>query len=322
MPEKISYNYSPEALIIQFQLIKSQLHYDFSKLNTHCLLIIDAALLRRRNNEPSLLTELKKREVIKVPVAPKYLTNEFSPWLIPLNLSLEEDAKIFNESINLALQEIDPEYIRQGKGRLISGWFASHDSPQATALHLGKSAIQAQKNKDVLLRYYDPAVAMLLCTVLDNWQKQRLLGPVIRWSSVDGDGQLSTRTGMEQQSFRLSHSISLSPDNWRDIELITITNFVLREYRLANINSARQSETQVFQTILPALRRAAEYRFQNRDDLIAFATHALTVSPEFDRHPEISRRLAFRDANQKISYREAIATVTETHWENIRTGGQ
>lgn len=322
MTSMVNYDYSSQAFQKQHQLIMDQLHRDYLCLNTHCILIIDSALLRQQNNEPPLITAIKNMEKIIVPVAPDYLTDEFCPWLIPLDLLLPESLKILEESINQALYEIEPERIKKGNGRLISGWIASNASPEETALHLGKNAIQKNNNKKTLLRYYDPAVATLLWSILDSWQQQRLLGPVINWYSIDGDGQLIKRKGLEQQLLQMSHSISLSPDNWRHIEIITIINFVLREYRLNNMKSTRLSEAQVFKTVLPALTRALDYPFQNRDDLIAYGMHALTVSPEFDLHSDISRLLKFQRVNKFPSYREAISTVSETHWEKIHLDGQ
>jgi len=282
--------------------------------------MIDAAILRRRNMKPEIIDVLESRDVIKVPVAPEYLTDDFFPWLIPLDLSLRSDVQILEESLNLAFHEIKPQKIKRGEGRLISGWLASNTSLEKMALHLGKSALQDNDGKNILLRYYDPAVAPLLWNILDSWQQRRLLGPVTNWYSIDGDGQIIKRAGLEQQVIRLSHTVSLSPQNWQDIKLIAIVNAILCEYRLAYTDSSRVSELTIMTTVLPALRRARDYSFQSKDDLVAYGMHALTVSPEFDRHPYISRILASQRSKQNTSYLSAIASLSEIDWENIRSG--
>lgn len=320
MTATISYDYSSQAQQEQHQSIKAQLLDHFLRLNVRCILVIDAAILRRRNNKPELLDALESREIIKAPIAQQYLTDEFFPWLVPLDLSLPEDAQLFDESINLALNEIEPQQIKKGSGRLISGWLASNGSPEETALHIGESALQSNNEKDILLRYYDPAVAPLLWDILDSWQQQRLLGPVTSWYSVGGDGQLIRRAGLEQQTFQMSYSVSLSPEVWRDIGLIGVINSILCDYRLNNANAPRLDELSVFQTIMPALKRARDYPFKSKDDLMTYGMHALTISPDFDRHPDISRLLEFQRSMENSSYLNAISTVSDMHWENIRTG--
>lgn len=321
MGTTVTYDYSSLASKNQFKTIEAELLQKFSQLNTCCLLLIDAALLRRQNNEISLITALEKRDKTKIQTSPNYLTEDFSPWLVSLDLSVNEDIEIFELSIIQALEEIKPESIKRGKGRLVCGWLASHATTQITAFHLGKSATQINNDKNILLRYYDPAVATLLWSMLDNWQQQRILGPVTHWYSLDGDGQLYKRTGQEQQIVRLSYSISLNPENWRNIELITIINFILCNYRQTNQNTQRLKETYIFQIILPALRRATALSFNDREDLVAFGTHALNVSPEFDRHPLISRLLEIELSKQKPCYRQAVAALSETDWDQIRTRG-
>lgn len=319
MTATISYNYSLQKRLEQHQLIKEQLLHHFLRLGIRCILMIDVAVLRRRNKSEFFDT-LNVQSLIKVPVAPQYLTDEFFPCLISLDLSLPGDVQIFDESISQALSEIEPQQIKNGSGRLISGWLASNASAEETALHIGKSALQSNNEKDILLRYYDPAVALLLWGILDSWQKQRLMGPVTGWLTVDGDGQLIKRTGLEQQTVQMSYSISLSPECWRDIKLITAINSILCDYRQENINELRLGELSVLQKVLPALKRASNYSFWKKSDLTAYGMHALTISSDFDLHPDILRRLKIECSKQEPSYLDAIAPVSETLWEKIRTG--
>lgn len=320
MTTAISYNYSTQMQHEQHQSIKVYLIQQFLRLNIHCTLMVDAAILRRRNMKPEIVNVLERLKMVKVPVAPDYLTDDFFPWLIPLNLGLPDDVQILDESVRLALHEINPQKIKRGEGRLISGWLASNSSIDKIALHLGKSALQCNDGKNILLRYYDPAVAPLLWNVLDNWQQRRLLGPVTNWFSIDGDGQIIKRATIGQQVLQLSHSISLSPEEWESIKMIAIVNAILCEYRLTHINKSRLDELTVMKNVLPALRRAGEYSFQSKGDLIAYGMHALTISPEFDRHPHISRLLVSQRSKKNASYLNAVASVSESDWEKIRLG--
>lgn len=316
----ISYDYSTQMQHEQYQLIRAFLIEQFLRLNIHCVLIIDAAILRRRNIKPEIVNALERRRVVKVRVAPEYLTEDFFPWLVELDLTQSDDVQILDESVKLALHEIKPQNIKRGEGRLISGWLASNASTDKIALHFGKSALQKNDGKNVLLRYYDPAVAPFLWNVLDSWQQRRLLGPVTHWFSIDGDGQIIKRTGVEQQGCYLSYSVSISPESWKDIKYIAIVNAILCEYRLTCTNASRFDELTVMIKILPALKRAGEYSFQCKDDLVAFGMHALTVSPEFYLHPHISQLLVSHRAKKNTSYLNAVASVSESDWENIRLG--
>lgn len=313
----VSYNYTGQALLDQIKKISGRLDAAFMQKKL-CLLMIDAAILRLRHENDLLYANILARENTFVPIAPRYLPQEFEPRLIPLDLSIVDDRSLLDVSVELAINEIHPERIRQGRGRLICGWLSCAASPKDVALHLGKSAIQEKNGRDILLRFYDPAVAPLLWAILDDWQRQRLLGPVESWYSVDGDGQWFQKIGEREQSIRLSYSLSLSPDNWLDIHFISIVNRIICDYRNSHMNDARLSELQVFQCVIPALRRAWAFPFQNSEDLVLYGTHALLVFPNFDEHKDIVRMFKIGREEGKKNYREMIADLTERQWERIR----
>lgn len=316
----IDYDYSSLASQSQYKVIREELRQRFSSKDNKCVLMVDAALLRQRTDEQEFISELDRRQVLRVPVASQYLTDEFFPWLVALDLSSFEDIDLFDKSIKLALNEIEPQKIQNGCGRLICGWLSIYGALEDASIHLGKTALQRKKDKDILIRYYDPAVATLFWKVLDDWQRQRLLGTITNWYSIDGDGQLTHRSGLVQQYAQLSFSLSLSPESWQNIDMIVIVNLILREYRKDNIDKTRLSEVQVFDAVLPALRRAQQYMFKNKEDLVTYGLHALNVSPDFDCHPEISRLLTMQRAQPDRSYRDAISSVSSKQWAHIQAG--
>ncbi|MTH48801.1 DUF4123 domain-containing protein [Intestinirhabdus alba] len=314
----VSYSYAGQNLQEQTETISSRLGERFLSKDLTCLLMIDTAILRLRDKESLLCRQISARESICVPVVPQYLSAAFQPKLVPLNLSVMEDRQLLEMSVESAFDEIHPEKIKQGQGRLICGWLSYSTTPENVAVHLGKSAMQEREGKDILLRFYDPAVSLPLWAILDDWQRQRLLGPVTAWYSVDGDGQWVQRTGISSQQIRLSWSLSLSPQNWLDIHFIGIVNRILCEYRNLHLNEMRLSELQVFQSVLPALRRAWQFPFRNPDDLILYGTHALMISPNFDEHAIIVRILQISRVERKNSYREIVADLTEQQWCRIK----
>lgn len=318
MKASVNYNYAEDILRLNIKNTKQQLHNNFFAKKQLCILMIDAAIVRFRQQEQSLYAPLLAREFIRVPVAPRYLSAEFEPRLIPLDLSIADDVLLLEMSAELACNEIHPQRINQGYGRLICGWLSCSTSPEALALHLAKCALQERAGQDTLLRFYDPAVALPLWSLLDNWQQQRLFGPLAAWFSIDGDGQWIQRKGAEQQNIRLSYSLSLSDDNWRDIQFIGIVNRIMCQYRHSHINESRFSERQVFNRIIPALRRAWAFPFHQPQDLALYGTHALTISPVFDRHIYLLQALQKGPMECNKTYRERVAILSEQQWQRIK----
>lgn len=136
--------------------------------------MIDTAIIRLRNKDSSFYDKIKSRDVVRVPVATRYLSAEFEPCLVSLDLSLPADCNILHESIMQALKEIEPNEILLGKGRMICGWLTCAENIINLAAYLGKVAIQQCDGKDVLLRYYDPAIIISFLHP-DDWQQRRLL---------------------------------------------------------------------------------------------------------------------------------------------------
>lgn len=216
-----------------------------------------------------------------MPVANRYLTSEFEPCLVSLDLSLPEDCKILHESIMQALKEIEPNEILLGKGRMICGWLTCEDGIINLAAYTGKVAIQQRDGKDVLLRYYDPAVMISLFSILDDWQQRRLLGPVEVWSFIDGDGQFINKINQSDNQLRLSYTLSLSAGNWRDINFVGIKNRIICNYRLAHLSNERFSESTVFKLLQQSLKRAEMCTFYDEEDLIKWGSMQLMLLRSF-----------------------------------------
>ncbi len=315
----ITYDYSLQAMQNQGDYIGEEIFNRFRTLNRNCILMIDAAIIRLRNQDSSFYNKIIDRGVVRVPVANRYLTSEFEPCLVSLDLSLAEDCKILHESIMQALKEIEPTEILLGKGRMICGWLTCEEDIINIAAYLGKVAIQQRDGKDVLLRYYDPAIMISLLSILDDWQQQRLLGPVEVWSFIDGDGQLINKINQSDNQLRLSYTLSLSAGNWRDIDFIGIKNRIICNYRLAHLSSERFSESSVFNLLQQSLKRAGMCAFDDEEDLIKWGECSINIAPEFYNHGTIKRLLEINSLSGKKKFIQIISHVTEQQWNEIRT---
>lgn len=276
----ITYDYSLQAMQNQGD-IGEEIFDRFRTLNRNCILMIDAAIIRLRNQSSSFYNQIIDRGVVRVPVANRYLTSEFEPCLVSLDLSLPEDCKILHESIMQALKEIEPNEILLGKGRMICGWLTCEEDIINLAAYPGEVAIQQRDGKDVLLRYYDPAIMISLLSILDDWQQRRLLGPVEVWSFIDGDGQFINKINQSDNQPRLSYTLSLSAGNWRDIHFVGIKNRIICNYRLAHLSSERFSESAVFKLLQQSLKRAEMCAFTNEEELIKWGSVQLILLRSF-----------------------------------------
>ncbi|HBC9557884.1 TPA: hypothetical protein KFM62_005215, partial [Escherichia coli] len=77
----ITYDYSLQAMQKQGGYIGEQIFNSFRTLNRNCILMIDTAIIRLRNKESSFYNEITNRDVVRVPVATRYLSSEFEPCL-------------------------------------------------------------------------------------------------------------------------------------------------------------------------------------------------------------------------------------------------
>ncbi|HCW3069723.1 TPA: DUF4123 domain-containing protein, partial [Citrobacter freundii] len=266
----------------------------------------------------SFYNEITNRDVVRVPVATRYLSSEFEPCLVSLDLSLPEDCKLLQESIMQSLQEIEPNEILLGKGRMVCGWLSCEENIVNLADYLGKVAIQQHDGKDVLLRYYDPAIMISLLSILDDWQQRRLLGPIEVWSFIDGDGQFINKINQSENQLRLSYTLSLSSDNWRDINFAGIKNRVICNYRLANLSRERFSEPAVFKLLKQSLKRAVLYTFSDQEDLIKWGECSINVAPEFYNHGFIKNLLEINSLSERGKFTQIISHITEQQWNEIR----
>lgn len=313
----ITYDYSIQAMQNQLDYIGEKIFNRFRTLNRTCILMIDAAIIRLRSQDSSFYNQIIDRGVVRIPVANRYLTSEFEPCLVSLDLSLPDDCKILHESIIQALKELEPNEILLGKGRMICGWLTCVEDILNLAAYLGKVAIQQRDGKDVLLRYYDPAIMISLFSILDDWQQQRLLGPVEVWSFIDGDGQFINKINQSDNQPRLSYTLSLSAENWRDIDFIGIKNRIICNYRLAHLSNERFSESAVFKLLQQSLKRAELYTFSDKEDLIRWGECSINIAPEFYNHSFIKRLLEINSLSEKRNFTQIISHVTEQQWNEI-----
>ena len=156
-----------------------------------------------------------------------------------------------------------------------------------------------------ILRFHDPRVFAHLRWILKPEQQGALMGPVTRWSYLDGTGGWVTMEGAKapNDDFALTHG------QYKQVERIELIERALQALR--GNGAAIKPDTP---SLLDAQLAKGETYGLSGADLLAFALHGTVVSPYFDRHPRVRTVL---QAPEQHPYAETVARWTQADWEAI-----
>jgi hypothetical protein len=326
-----------EAVLARAETVHRQFAaYAADKPYAQCILMLDPAL-RDATNEAVFYERLQQfRQSAErgdnfPPILWKHpnLTPEHRPYLIGLDLRRFPDAQLFEASLKLALADWTIESLAQAVGHRVCGWLFTEHTVNALAVHLGRLAVQrlphdfpTDAGKRILLRYFDPSVMPALWQLSDASQQRALLGPVAKWIVLDRTGQLQpyqARPPADSEGEPDDHPSQprYSATQWLALQNIGPLNQAIVQWQL---NAAGGLPPPLPQIVAAAhsLARARRYGIHDAQDLKAFASHALTVHADFDKHPRV--RQALQRLSQEQFYTAAIADITEQDWQNIRSG--
>jgi hypothetical protein len=289
-----------------------------------CCLVIDAAA-GELVTDSALLQALQDHILVPVPSRHPDLDASMMPRLVAIDSSTSSGSEALQGTLRVALDELDPQRLRAGYGRQISAWLCCeiHDdlSDQCLPLqaHLSRSLLQTRDSRTVLLRWYDPAVLWGLWPLLDDDQRVALFGPIQSASILSpiGGWLRLQRPAGSVESKPPTTDLSLSSDQWLDIDHLTALNGALRLIDLPAGPDAANCLTAMRAQVMHALRRARGYSIGDAQDLILFARLALQVHPLFDRHALIQARLAQRVGN--VYFSAVIDDLTPEQWQGIKT---
>lgn len=230
----------------------------------------------------------------------------FQPQWVPLDTRTAKGSMALQDSIDRAVAELAVDELKQGKGRRIGGWLALDGDAGSAIRHWARQMIQRRPGRGAtLLRLHDPAVLWALWALLSAEERSQLLGPVSTWWLLDPQGELAAFTS-PSDGVRSTWAVR----SWDDVDLVAPLNAALRECdKPMPLDQARRAA-------FDAMRRARELGFGHVHDLSAFAIHAMTMHPMFDKHPAIAQVLQSRQADDR--YTALIEAVDEAAWERVR----
>lgn len=278
-----------------------------------CALLVDP-VLRDPVDDPSWEPWRADIDARSMPVRLPGLDVDPSAWprLIALDLARPRDADINRAAAGMALADWQADALRGGRGHRIGAWlFGAIPGPQL-ARHLGSLLLQAHPDGGrALLRAQDPGVFDVLWGQLRAAQRIALLGPVDRWVYVDRWRHLAIATG-ERHPGEGAVPCRLAPEQWARLETVGALNRAWRRLPPEHRIDARQLEG-----VLAALGRAVAHGLADERDWEAYAWRALSVHPEFDRHPLISDLLDRRAAD--TGFGRLVSDVSDAQWDVIRS---
>lgn len=277
---------------------------------SRCLLLIDPLLRDPAEDEDwQGLNDALAARSSSVRLAHPDIDPSIWPRLVALDLARPRDADISRAAAHMAIRDWQPEALVQGRGRRIGGWIFGVTHAGTMARHLARSLLQAGPGGSRrLLRLHDPAVIDLVWRMASDRQKADLLGPATLWVNLDRWARLACYAS---EAPRSGVGLQFDAEQWRSISLLGAVN---RAWRTVAERPATVSAEALAQ-VVACVRRGAETGLRDMRDWEAMAVRALTVHPEFDRHPDMAALLMERPDD--VGFARLVMELTEADWERI-----
>jgi hypothetical protein len=294
-----------------------------------CHLLIDP-MLRPLEDDEQLGQMLARMQTIPCPVRlpEKSVMPQHCPCLSTIDTSQGNGSMAVTESVINGLVELAPQDLQSGKGRRIGGWLVSPEPASSLAAHLARVMVQSKGDgQRMLLRLNDPAVIWPLYALLSPSQRVAAFGPIQHWWLLDPAGHpvRLERPAISEDDPHATR-LDLTPGQWADVMRLDAFNRAINQWIAEALQPpAAPLVAHMAGVALLALRRAASYGLSDTEDLARFAMHALTVSPEFDRHPVVQALLGRcrKEGNPTGDYFcAAVDDLNDTDWARIRTETQ
>lgn len=314
----VMYDFSLNTFTRQAELVLTRLRAALTERQELVYLLIDRESLPKDMRHP-FISALVDMRPVPVTLPHRKLAMDSFPWLIKFDLTQTTHQALLVNSVFHALQEQHPDRLFSGAGRAVCGWLTSPYDTAAVAKQLGHTAIQRLvSGRQILLRYYDPAIHSILWPQLDDLQRERWLGILSGWHYPDGDGGLvshcHTPAAWPYQSF----SLMLSPEDEPCIYLAGKIRRLLERYRLENCNQLRHDENTAITIARDAMNRAKQlHGFGDDASQQALALDCLKMHPLLDTHPRMKVLLSPRERAPEADYTACVSVLSERDWQHI-----
>ncbi|WP_330985516.1 MULTISPECIES: hypothetical protein [Enterobacterales] len=273
-----------------------------------CFLLIDASLAQYQS-DTSLHDVLKDYKSYPVIFHQDELLGALPLFIFPLHAMDEIDGKLFENSIQHALNELKAERLDAGEGRSVCAWISTELTGEQLAEQIALSAVQSiQSVGDILLRFFDPSVFGPLMPVLDSWQKQQLLSNINTWTFIDGDGVVQVVNGDSECKKKLNYSLGLTELNLSEMSRVLVVNKILRVYRKINSDD-KLSEREVVELLHPALKYYYSSFTPSDNDAVEFGLDVLKVQRLFYQNGVLDKYISNNRNKNLQSYSDVKSRI-------------
>ncbi|MCS2153169.1 DUF4123 domain-containing protein [Scandinavium goeteborgense] len=285
--------------------------------NGKCFLIIDPTL-ERYHASTSFFEMLIKHNKHHISFPHQDLDGSLVLWLVSLDSNIPADLALFEASIAHSLNELKPENVSQGIGRIVCSWISTELSINDFSEQISHIAIQRMQNMgSILLRFFDPAVFGSLYDILDDWQRQQLLTNINAWCYLDGDGMPQIFNGDGGVFKKLNHSLGLTDSNLSKLHVIFRINRVLQRYRRLNIPEG-MCERQASRILHPAMSYFLSNFDTSDEGYVDFGIDVLINTSRFYLNPTFEKYIKDTANNGLPLYHIVRSRIDKNMWE-IRT---
>lgn len=234
------------------------------------------------------------------------------PILVRIDLGNAIDDSALHTLIQMAVEDWHLDALRSGHGHRVCAWLLPNLELRELAHRLaGVTIARRPGGAAAFLRFYDPLVQDVFWRLCSSSQRSWFLQGIDHWMRLDRWGELVEESTLPLESGATSHPFDHY--QWRALDCIRAINEAW--LRCADEGHGAPS-ADVIARVVAAMVRSANYDLHDHRDLEAFAFHAFTVAPEFDRHPLLQARLRGRPATE--SYGRWVAPLSADEWNTIR----
>jgi hypothetical protein len=227
----------------------------------------------------------------------KGIAPERQPYLLLIDDATRHE-RALNASVRIAIDERSGRHdSKHGRPLSVCAWLLprSDGSPDwkalANALERRSMVLPPppEPPRPLVLRFWDPRVTAHLPMALGaaTWQDFLSALGVSRWWTLSSDSALVSvgDAPLDAQS-EAKARWELDAAQWRALRIVGLSNRISQAATVWDLEHVPQPY--VLRSIAS---RALAHGLLERDDLLHFAHLALTVHPQFDRHPQAARLL-------------------------------
>jgi hypothetical protein len=246
--------------------------------NGQCILMINPA-------QRDLFAEndfVQKQKVI-VPIEHPRFDPKFAPYLVPLNITDDQQREIVQHSVQAADEDWSLDNLEAFGGQSVCAWVLTQAPIEQLAQYWAKTTfIHRHNNLDKLLRWHDPSVREWLYPLLNPAQINQLLGPADLLYSMGRKQTLIVHAKTRDTSPLPAH-LQLNPAQWQAVESFALLHagWVKACSDNDDFRERFTKEYHLTQPYVDSLEAAKQMGIEGEAHLEQFAKLAWLYEPDF-----------------------------------------